>query len=429
VDRERTLATAGETPMKPLALALLLPVLLVLAALPSRVAADDETPAAVRWARDAVSEDATVAAAAVAELRRLGPAGLAALLEVHAADLAPPAVDPLAEVVLPGMEPARGAERLRGAIEAVAAQRDALTSRLYWFTDLEAAKAEARRTGRPILSLWLLGRLDEEKSCANSRFFRTVLYANREVSEALRERFVLHWKSVRPVPTVTIDFGDGRRIERTITGNSVHHVLDAEGRPVDVLPGLYGPHAFLRVLTAAEGAARHAAGLDDAARAAHLRRYHEERLRALDAAWAEDLRAIGRPDGEAPGDGSPWAAIAALHREDAKLDSGSVALMRAKHPPAREAGFVAVAKMAVEDPILRVVHTFEASIAVDTVRNEQRLHRAVHGWLARGEGDGSVEGLNERVYAELFLTPSSDPWLGLASEDDYCALEGGGLVK
>ena len=52
-------------------------------------------------------------------------------------------------------------------------------------------------------------------------------------------------KSVRPVPKVTIDFGGGRKLERTLTGNSIHYVLDADGRPVEAIPGLYGPQAFL----------------------------------------------------------------------------------------------------------------------------------------------------------------------------------------
>src|SRR5262249_16704332 len=113
----------------------------------------------------------------------------------------------------------------------------------------------AEASGLPILSLRMLGKLDDEYSCANSRFFRTVLYANDEVSELLRRRFVLHWQSVRPVPRIEIDFGDGRRLERTVTGNSIHYVLDAEGRVIDALPGLYGPETFLRVLRSAHAMA------------------------------------------------------------------------------------------------------------------------------------------------------------------------------
>lgn len=67
---------------------------------------------------------------------------------------------------------------------------------------------------------------------------------------------VLHWKSVRPVPRITIDMGDGRRIERTITGNSIHYVMDAGGRVVDAVPGLYGARPFLAAVRDAGAAAR-----------------------------------------------------------------------------------------------------------------------------------------------------------------------------
>src|SRR5437868_13929370 len=185
--------------------------------------------------RSAVSQDPAVASAAVARLRAMGPAGLRELINAYGAEAKPGA----------DASPARR-RAAAAAIDAVAAQKDAAYSGLYWYTDLEQAKAAARASGKPILSLRLLGKLDEEFSCANSRFFRTVLYADADVSAAMGEKFVLHWQSVRPVPKVTIDMGDGRVIERTVTGNSVHYVLDAEGRPVDAIPGLYGPKSFLR---------------------------------------------------------------------------------------------------------------------------------------------------------------------------------------
>ncbi len=54
-----------------------------------------------------------------------------------------------------------------------------------------------------------MGRLDEDLSCANSRFFRTTLYPDAAVADLLRDKFVLHWSSERDVPRVTVDFGDG----------------------------------------------------------------------------------------------------------------------------------------------------------------------------------------------------------------------------
>ena len=370
-----------------------------------------------------------------------------------------------------GAQPSPAVKRFRAAYDAVAGQKDAWASRLFWHTDLEAAKAEARASGKPIVSLSMLGRLDEDCSCANSRFFRTVLYANAEVSKALRERFVLHWRSMRPVPKVTIDFGDGRRIERTITGNSMHVVLDEAGRPVDAIPGLYGPAAFLRALAASEALAKRIAPLDEKDRLVALGRAHGDAIHELDVAWSADLEKVvvvsgsvasahvvrpaareasalaaskghvespilsslaGRSRGERPGppvDDATWAAVAALHAEDARLDASSHALILAKRPDlAREAMRLATSKRFVEDPILRVLRPFERTIAEDTVRNEYGLRRVVRTWFAAGEVGPNLAPFVERVYADVFLTPSSDPWLGLVKGDAYAALEGDGVV-
>jgi len=123
--------------------------------------------------------------------------------------------------------------------------RDAWAAGLYWYTDLDEAKAAAKRENKPIVSLRMLGRLDADLSCANSRFFRTTLYPDPRVNSLLREKFIMHWSSERPVPVVTVDFGDGRTMKRTVTGNSIHYVLDSNGRPLDALPGLYSSAEFI----------------------------------------------------------------------------------------------------------------------------------------------------------------------------------------
>src|SRR3954465_9116645 len=179
-------------------------------------------------ARLAVSENPSESAPAIAELRALGPEGLTVLFETYAEQI---------KRALSGQTVNEQEwQRVSAALDAVSQQRNSYASGLYWYTDFEQAKEAAKASGKPILSLRLLGNLNEEFSCANSRFFRTVLYANTDVSKYLREHFILHWKSVRPAPRVTIDFGDGRKLERTITGNSIHYVLDSNGLFVDGLP-------------------------------------------------------------------------------------------------------------------------------------------------------------------------------------------------
>ena len=122
-----------------------------------------------------------------------------------------------------------------------------------------------------------------------------------------------------------------------------------------------------------------------------------------------------------------WQAIAKLHRADVQLDDSSVAVMRQEFPRAAVAGQQAETKRRVEDPVLRMVRTFGDSMSLDTVRNEYLLHRRIHELLAESEkGTMDFDTLNEWVYANLFLTPSKDPWLGLAPSDVYTALVGDG---
>ncbi len=415
------------------------------------------------------SSDSSISKPSINTLRELGPTGLEALLRhldfYNSGGMTYGA--PLDQVP----QAKEDFDRLRKAIDMVAQQKDADLSRLYWYTDFETAKRAAQTLNKPILSLRLLGRLDEEFSCANSRFFRTALYPNAEVSKYLREHFILHWQSVRPVPKVTIDFGDGRKLERTLTGNSIHYVLDRNGDLVDALPGLYGPKAFLRSLKAAEGIAQRKISLHVVPKN-FVTDFHRMELVQSQKQWEMDLRTIDLPitnEMSAPqastdnlptaleativtatkmkeelptlrslslekeasmADEKLWEKIAARHLEDSRLDGMSHEMIKRKEPDLAEKAMRAtMSKALVENPLLKFVQNFEHSIAEDTVRNEYLLHSKIHRWFMEGVEQEGIDKFNERVYAELFLTPSSDPWLGLNPENVYCALEDRGVVK
>ena len=392
----------------------------------------------------ALSNNSKQAAQATQQLRAMGPMALAEVAELR---------DSRQErltTATPEQAEALRAEiaKLNQLMDEIGGAKYCSASGLYWHTDFAQAQAEAARNNKPILSLRMLGNLNEEFSCANSRFFRTTLYANQEISETLRDKFVLHWESVRPVPKITIDFGDGRKLERTLTGNSIHYVVDAGGRPLDGLPGLHGPQAFGQWLARAEALAQAYAAQAPEGREELLREYHRARVSAIAAAFTKDLSAISSPYAQQASsptsvsnqtnasalpntiDDLPevtWQQIATLHAEDAKLDKASVQLIRDENPSAVRAGLLAVSKRVVEDPITRLVRTFQSSIALDTVRNEYVLHRQLHEWYAGGAAEADLHALNERVYAALFLTPSSDPWLGLVPPNTYTGLTNGGL--
>ncbi|HTR52167.1 MAG TPA: hypothetical protein VMJ10_15745 [Kofleriaceae bacterium] len=276
------------------------------------------------------------------DLRSLGPSGLDLHLARHG----------------------RAASR---ELDRVCAQIHAHTTLLYWFTDLPAALAEAKRTRRPVLSLRLLGRLDEELSCANSRFFRRLLYPEPRINRVLRDRFVLHWQSVRPVPKVTIDFGDGRTLSRTLTGNSLHVVLDAGGQPIDALPGLVDADTFRaeleRALAMAVGGRRRLA--TNHARAMRLPLAGGPRRRSLDAS------------------------------------------------------LLAPTKHVVEGPMLRGVSPAGVDVEADTRANLE-LHARIHELFARGL-EWTADQLVDWIYRELFLMPPDDPALGLDVPEPFTA--------
>ncbi len=263
------------------------------------------------------------------------------------------------------------AQRGRGGsaeLDAVCAQKDAHTALLYWFTELPAAIAEAQRTKRPILSLRLLGRLDEELSCANSRFFRKLLYPDARINALLREHFVLHWQSVRAVPKVTIDFGDGRKLVRTLTGNSVHLVLDSSGRPADAIPGLMSAAVF-----------------------------HGELMRAHGYATADRRQ------------------LAELHHQAL---AQPVAAARAREPRAIEASRIAATKHMVEMPTLAAVSPAGANLEHDTQTN-LALHARIHRSFATGFEWPTIDAMVARIYSDLFLMPLHDPALGLDVPDPF----------
>lgn len=364
----------------------------------------------------------------VEKLRAAGPAGLDALFNVYG--------DRLPNSAYPNTDP--DWEKIRAAFDTVAQQRDAYASHLYWYTNLNEAEAAARAAGKPILSLRLLGKLNEEYTCANSRFFRTTLYPNAEVSRYLREHFILHWQSVRPVPRITIDMGDGRRIERTITGNSIHYILDANGNPIDALPGLYGAKAFIAGLDHAFVAGQQAVKLTGAERAQFLKNYHSTRLAEIVQQWSADLAKVNQTAVTASNRGDldslttdvAWQKITALHADQGALDVSATRLIQFKQPPtAADATMITASKRAVETPMVRMLRNLQQTIAEDTVHNEYQMHARIHEWFVTGDAPQNLAALNSKIYAELFLTPNSDAWLGLAPIDAYSALDNAGLIQ
>jgi hypothetical protein len=76
------------------------------------------------------------------------------------------------------------------------------------------------------------------------------LFSSSEVAGYINATFEPVWESVRPAPLVTIDFGNGHVVKRTLQGNVATYVCGADGTVYDVLPGIYTPDVYRKQLEA-----------------------------------------------------------------------------------------------------------------------------------------------------------------------------------
>lgn len=394
----------------------------------------------------AVSEDNSAAVPAIRELRAMGQIGLDALFVKYASE-----IDKFGK----SGDASEDWKRIATALDTVAMQKDAYASHLYWYTDLAEAQNIAKQRSKPILTLRLLGNLNEEFSCANSRLFRALLYSNAEVSKYLRDNYILHWQSVRPAPRITIDFGDGRKIERTVTGNSIHYILDSDAQIVDALAGLYSPKAFLSYLKQSREIIATTAKLTPVEKRKSLLAFRKNNFDAIrknrDAAVANAKVTFTEPQ-------NTTDALAVMERATSKaIVVDEVSLLRVYDDFSRfepQLNFDAWNKLAkvyspasgidnasnafirrqnkttglTETEFAGLFAKLENFVALDTTRNDFLFHTKLYEWL-NARRPLSLEIFNSQVYDVLFKTPDSDKWLGLYSTDVYTALDGNGFVK
>jgi hypothetical protein len=77
-----------------------------------------------------------------------------------------------------------------------------------------------------------------------------VLFSSTEVADYINANYEPAWESVRAAPLVTIDFGNGQVVKRTLQGNVATYVCAPDRSVYDVLPGIYAPDIYRTQLEA-----------------------------------------------------------------------------------------------------------------------------------------------------------------------------------
>jgi hypothetical protein len=108
-----------------------------------------------------------------------------------------------------------------------------------------------------------------------------VLFSDDSVARFINANFEPTWETVRPVPIVKVDFGNGHIVTRTLNGNIATHVCSSDGQVLDTIPGIYTPDAYLRNLKQFRLLANYVDQEGKQKRVARLALYHAGQVDAL----------------------------------------------------------------------------------------------------------------------------------------------------
>ncbi|MBI3270920.1 MAG: hypothetical protein HYZ53_18100 [Planctomycetes bacterium] len=226
-----------------------------------------------------------------------------------------------------------------------------------------------------------------------------MLFSDRRIVQALKSSFVCAWQSVAPVPKVTIDFGNGRQVSRTVNGNIAFYFCTPSGQVVHVVPGILTPEAFLEQMRIGLLLAR---GTGYAGVEYVVKSYHSVALEgavevnkapgppiakaAVERSVHLAFRRKGDPAAPAPVDPSDWTDNPAFRDGGAGFRESSTAF---NHSPEER-----------------------SLLEADTALNLRDLMPKVHAMLLETPVT-TPRDLCKRLYREVLHCDLDDPYLGL----------------
>lgn len=244
-----------------------------------------------------------------------------------------------------------------------------------------------------------------------------MLLSDPNVAKLLSNEFVLCWESVGSPATVTVDFGNGRVLKRTLGGNTVMYICSPDGRVMDALPGIYTPNDFLSEaretlsammqngLTSPQAwRAWHNNKVSAAIAAEQIRTTMSKRM--VESPLLKALGLRGRdpqPRAESEKISNPHAAIDALAAKIEDLSKNPATTQRLL---AELEGVRAGQHLTSEEIGRRVV-------ALDSRTNVTLVRPAVHLLLTTYDDIPTPAQLRDPIFKKVLHVPIDDPYLGL----------------
>lgn len=219
------------------------------------------------------------------------------------------------------------------------------------------------------------------------------MFSDKAVATVINFRFEPVWVSLRPVPLITIDFGNGKIVRRTLHGNVATYACTSDGTVLDILPGIYEPKTYINRLEQLTLLYRMVGnGLDKQADLGMLNVYHRRQIEALD-------------EKKLPFELSEMKMISITG-----VEAGSQILMR---PAQRIRARAAFANKEIAPKKLKEseLASWEA-LAKDTEQNETIRRRAIHEYLL-GKKNVKPDDIAKWIYREVLHADLDDPYMGL----------------
>ncbi|HJZ57688.1 MAG TPA: hypothetical protein VKE74_22160 [Gemmataceae bacterium] len=218
------------------------------------------------------------------------------------------------------------------------------------------------------------------------------MFSSDEVSSYINDHFEPAWESVRPVPIVTIDFGNGHKITRTLNGNVATYVCAADGVVLDILPGVYTADVYRKQLEQLVLMHRYAFPGGPADITGLLNEYHQGQA---------SLLAKDQPPAVFIENPNPGVSILGVERPVLLVAGGG-----------SNRGVDRVSRAAPAAPSAENLAGWK-ELAEDTRINETVRRKQIHEKLATA-GRVQPKDITKWLYKEVLKADLDDPYLGLS---------------
>lgn len=265
-----------------------------------------------------------------------------------------------------------------------------------------------------------------------------MLLSDPKVQQFLQSEVVPSWEMVREAPKVTIDFGHGKKLERTLKGNTVLYLCTPDGKVLDAWPGVYTAGDFLRQATNTLTELK-ALNIDpgkpltDAEATALIAWHHKAAAGSASRTDIPIRMTMGKAGVESPILkllGQPVDQRSVFARQTAATQNSAPVAASSERMRMLFERYVARLHDASEDPMdvsqARFIATGEESskltpeelgrIAVekDSSNNSFYVRPAIHLWMASLDAVPLAVDAKLPVFKTILHVPIDDPFLGLA---------------